>query len=132
MSNEKEYVVSLKRQLYAESKKKKKFQGLFVGSAVALIIILSIIYNRLVLDYAVIDNVKIQRQGNSREILFQFDVVEPGRLDFNYGKAVLTDTKTAQREMEIRWAWEANGDTVIAIRSRKWLFPHWDDKEFVF
>ncbi len=97
-----------------------------------LVIILGVIYNRLVLDYAVIDNVRIQRQNNSRRILFQFYVVEAGRLDFNYEKAILTDIKTVQSEIQFRWEWEAKGNTEIAIHSRKWLFPHWDNKEFVF
>jgi len=64
MSDDKESIVKLKKKLNVESKKKKQYQGLFLGSAVVLIVIISLVYNSLVLDYAVIDNVKIQQQIN--------------------------------------------------------------------
>jgi len=132
MSTDQENIVGLKKELHAESKKKKRYQGLFIVSAIALALFLGMVYDRTVLDYAVIDNVDIQRQGESREVVLRFDVVEPGRLDFTYWTAILSDTTTVQRQAKIRWEWQASGNTEIAIRSRKWFLPYWNTEEIAF
>ena len=124
--------ISLEKKLEEATVAKKRYRFLFLAAFISLIILLGIVYNNIVLDYAVLDNVKINRGGTTNQITFSFDVIEPGRVDFNYGQAVLTDRKQIQQGQGFTWSWEAKGATEISIRSRKLIFPHWDKEEFVF
>lgn len=97
-----------------------------------LAVLLGMIYHTTVLDYAVIDKVTITRTGEAHPVSFQFDVIEPGRIDFHYGQAMLTDRKTVQPGDGFRWQWNAQGPTEVSIRSRQWFFPRWDRETFTF
>ncbi len=124
--------VSLEKKLEEATVAKKRYQSLFLAAFIALVVVLGIVYNNLVLDYAVLDNVKITRVGSGNDVNFSFDVIEAGRVDFNYGQAILTDRKQVQQGMGFHWQWDAKGATEISVRSRKFVFPHWDSEEFTF
>lgn len=123
--------ISLEKKLEEATVAKKRYRSLFVIAFVSLIALAAIVYYYTVLDYAVLSHVQITRkEGN--EINFQYDVVVPGRIDFYYGKAILTDRKTAQKTDGFTWRWQAQGETEIAVRSRKWFLPSWDAEHFSF
>jgi len=125
--------VSLEKKLAEVTVAKKRYRFLFIMAFVALIVLLGIVYKNVVLDYAVLDNIKIKRSDDStNNVAFSFDVIEAGRIDFNYGHAILTDRKQVQQGQGFDWRWEAKGATEVSIRSRKWIFPNWNKEEFVF
>ncbi|MCB1175746.1 MAG: hypothetical protein KDK39_19380 [Leptospiraceae bacterium] len=124
--------ISLEKKLEEATIAKKRYRALFVIAFILLALVLSVVYHTTVLDYAVLDNVTITREMGSDRLVFQFDVVEPGRVDFHHGQAVLTDRKTVGQGEGFHWQWGARGPTEIAIRSRQWLIPHWDRKTFTF
>lgn len=115
--------ISLEKKLEQVTLEKKRYRSLFRLAALGLGLLLFTVYYNLVMDYAVLDNVKIQRQD---------DVLEAGRIDFNYGQAVLTDRKPVKNDEGFNWTWDADGATEVSIRSRKWLLPHWDSELFNF
>ncbi len=94
--------------------------------------VLGSVYHAAVLDYAVLENVTLAREAGSPQIVFQFEVVAPGRVDFHHGQAVLTDRKTVRRGEGFRWGWRAEGPTEIAVRSRRGGLPPWDRETFTF
>ncbi len=124
--------ISLEKRLEEVTVAKKRYRSLFVTALVLLMILFGVIYNNTVLDYAVLDNVKINRVNETNEVIFSFDVVKSGRVDFNYGEAVLTDRKQIEQGEGFNWTWDAKGATEVSIRSRKLIFPHWDKEKFVF
>lgn len=124
--------VSLEKKLEEATVAKKRYRSLFVLASVALVLVLGIVYNNVVLDYAVLDNVTITRQDGTNSVKFQFDVIKPGRIDFNYGQAVLTDRKQVREGDGFNWSWTATGDTEVSVRSRRFIFPHWDSETFNF
>jgi hypothetical protein len=124
--------VSLEKKLEETVIAKKRYHALFVVASVLVVILISWIYNNAVLDYAVLDNVQIEREQNTNNIFFKFDVVKEGRIDFNYGNTVLTDRKQIQIENNFYWNWTAKGETIVSVRSRKFIFPHWDSEKFIF
>jgi hypothetical protein len=73
-----------------------------------------------------IANVKINRSDNTNQMIFSFDVLKEGRVDFNYGIASLTDIKQVAEGDGFNWTWDAQGKTEISIRSRKLVLRHWD------
>lgn len=124
--------ISLEKKLEEVTVAKKRYRSLFVTALVLLVILFGVIYNNTVLDYAVLDNVKINRVNETNEVIFSFDVVKSGRVDFNYGEAVLTDRKQIEQGEGFNWTWGAKGETDVSIRSRKLIFPHWDKDKFIF
>jgi len=124
--------VSLEKKLEEATIAKKRYRSLFILALVSFLGVVGIVYNNTVLDYAVLDNVGIDREEGTNKVHFEYDVVKPGRIDFNYGTAVLTDRKTVQENESFQWTWDAQGPTEIGVRSRKWLLPRWDKKEFDF
>ncbi|MEY4768198.1 MAG: hypothetical protein RL637_837 [Pseudomonadota bacterium] len=124
--------ISLEKKLEQATVAKKRYRLLFVTVFILLLILLGIVYYNLVLDYAVLDHVKINREANSRNIRFSFDVIQSGRIDFNYGQAILTDRKEIQAGQGFQWNWDAKGETEVSIRSRQFIFPHLDKEIFVF
>jgi len=124
--------VSLEKKLEEATVAKKRYRSLFVLASVALVLVLGIVYNNVVLDYAVLDNVTITRQAGTNSVKFQFDVIKPGRIDFNYGQAVLTDRKQVREGDGFNWSWTATRDTEVSVRSRQFIFPHWDSETFNF
>lgn len=124
--------ISLEKKLAEATVAKRRYRLLFIVSAGALLLFSGIVYQRVVLDYAEIDQVRIQRSENSNRIDFTYTIVTPGRLDFHYGQAILTDRKTQTGADGFQWNWRVSGDTTIAIRSRRWLLPRWDRERFRF
>jgi len=111
---------------------KKRYRALFLAVFLLRVGVLGIVYHATVLDYAMLENVTLAREGGSHQIVFQFDVVKPGRVDLHHGQAVLTDRKTVRRGDGFRWGWRAEGPTEIAVRSRRGVLPRWDRETFTF
>jgi uncharacterized protein YegL len=135
MSNDEAFL--LRRRLETTTKElegaavsKKRFGWLALGLLLLLILILGTIYKITVLDYAEIENVKIEQQGNTQKINFAFDVKSSGRLNFCYGETVLVDRKKVGKNQIFHWALDEEGTTEISIRSRNLLFPKWHSKVF--
>jgi len=122
--------VSLEKKLAEATVAKRRYRLLFIVSTVALLLLSGIVYQRVVLDYAEIEQARIQRPENTNRIEFSYEIVTPGRLDFHYGQAILTDRKHQTGADGFQWSWSATGETEIAIRSRRGLFPHWDRERF--
>ena len=75
----------------AESKKaNKKLKIFLIVLTFVLLLLFAFIYQKIVLDYAEIENVQIEQVINSRKIKFKFDVKTAGKLDFYYGKTILS------------------------------------------
>ena len=124
--------VSLEKKLEEVTVAKKRYRSLFIMALILLLVLFGVIYKNMVLDYAVLDNVKIQRVDGTNDVTFSFDVIKEGRVDFKYGEAILTDRKQPKQGDGFKWSWEAQGDTTISIKSRKFIIPHWDKENFVF
>ena len=121
---------ALQKKLETTTQSKKRYRVMFFVSFLALCILLGIIYKRTVLDYATLDNVSIAQTDKPKQLKYSFDVVKPGRLDFNYGKTILTDWRNAKVGDQFTWSWGATGKTTAIIRSRKGLMPKYYIKEF--
>ncbi len=124
--------ISLEKKLEEATVAKRRYRALFVVAFVLLAVLAGSVYHATVLDYAVIDRVTMTRTGENRQVAFAFDVIEPGRLDFHYGPAVLTDRKVMGTGEGFRWQWTATSPTEIAIRSRQWFWPRWHQETFTF
>jgi hypothetical protein len=124
--------ISLEKKLEEATVAKRRYRALFLAVFLLLIGVLGIVYHATVLDYAVLENVTLAREAGSPQIVFQFDVVKPGRVDFHHGQAVLTDRKTVRQDDGFRWGWRAEGPTEIAVRSRRGVLPRWDRETFTF
>lgn len=125
--------ISLEKQIADVTLAKKRYQSFFWLAAGLLALLLAIIYYNSVLDFAVIDNVKIERQPDTNTVVFQYDVIKPGRIDFRFGNnAILSDRQEAHTGEKFQWAWGVSGETVVSIRSRKLVVPHWDNEQFTF
>ena len=125
--------ISLEKKLEEATIAKRRYRASFFVATAAFLIVVGIVYNQTVLEYAVLDQVTMTRQSNQdNRITFKYDVIKPGRIDFIYGQAMLTDYKPVQQHDGFEWSWQAQGATTIQVRSRKWLFPHWDKQTFTF
>ncbi len=122
--------ISLEKKLEEATVAKKRYRLLFLFSFVAFLVVVSIVYNKTILDYAVLDKVSIDRENGTNKVIFKYDVVKSGRIDFVYGNAILTDRKEIQTNEGFQWSWNAKGPTEIKIRSRKGVLPHWDTQKF--
>ncbi len=112
---------------------KKNYRNLFVIVLVLLIILIGLIYKNTVLDYAVLENVKISRVNNTTRVLFEFDVVESGRIDLFYGETVsIIDKRQIGKNDKIHWDWNGKGNTEISLKCRNSFFPQWHIKNFDF
>ena len=125
-------VDALQKKLETTTQSKKRYRVLFFVSFLALCILIGEIYKRTVLDYATLANVSINPTENPKKLKYSFDVVKPGRLDFNYGKTILTDWRNAKVGDQFTWSWGATGKTAAIVRSRKGLMPESYKKEFQF
>ena len=123
---------ALQKKLETTTQAKKRYRVMFIMSFLALCILLGAIYKRTVLDYASLDNVSIAPTDKPKQLKYSFDVVKPGRLDFNYGKTIMTDWRSEKLGDQFTWSWNATGETAAIIRSRKGLFPETYKKEFQF
>lgn len=124
--------ILLKKELKEVKASKKRYRSLFLIATITLLIVLLFLYKYTVLDYAVLENVKIKK-NLSGGITFKFDIVEAGKLDFHYGKAMLVDSFDLETGRKFNWNWTAKGETKISIRSRKFIvLPHWDSEKFKF
>ncbi|MFH0774085.1 MAG: vWA domain-containing protein [bacterium] len=119
------------KELASATGSKKRFKWLALGLLLIFILILAMIYKVAVLDYAEIENVKIEQEGNIQKINFAFDVKTGGRLDYHYGKTVLIDRKKSEKNQIFHWALDKEGETEISIRSRRSIFPKWYSKIFL-
>jgi hypothetical protein len=124
--------ISLEKKLEEATVAKKRYQSLFVTVSILFIAVVGYLFNSMILDYAVLENVSITRDDDTNQVSFEYDVVEPGRIDFNYANAILTDRKEAGTDENFTWSWDAQGLTEISIRSRKSVLPHWDKEHFEF
>ncbi len=124
--------ISLEKKLEEATIAKKRYRSLFLLASISFIVLLGIVYNNIVLDYAVLDNIKINRERGTNNVNFRFDVVKSGRIDFIYGNAILTDRQQVQQGQGFDWNWNSKGKTEISIRSRKFIFPYWTMEEFIF
>ncbi|MBB1126665.1 hypothetical protein [Thiospirillum jenense] len=125
--------ISLEKKLEEATIAKKRYRASFFVATAAFLIVVGVVYNQTVLEYAVLDQVTITRQSNNdNKVSFKYDVIEPGRIDFIYGQAILTDHKPVQQDDGFEWTWSAEGATTIRVRSRQWLLPHWDEQTFEF
>lgn len=113
--------ISLEKKLEEATVAKRRYRALFIVAFLLLAALGGSVYHATVLDYAVIDRVTITRTDQDRQVAFAFDVIEPGRLDFHYGPAVITDRKTVGTHDGFRWQWTATSPTEIAIHSRQWF-----------
>ena len=123
---------ALQKKLETTTQAKKRYRVMFIMSFLALCILLGAIYKRTVLDYASLDNVSIAPTDKPKQLKYSFDVVKPGRLDFNYGKTILTDWRSVKVGDQFTWSWGATGKTAAIVRSRKGLMPESYKKEFQF
>ncbi len=125
-------VDALQKKLETTTQSKKRYRVLFFVCFLALCVLIGEIYKRTVLDYATLANVSINPTENPKKLKYSFDVVKPGRLDFNYGKTIMTDWRIEKAGDQFTWIWNATGKTAAIIRSRKGLFPESYKKEFQF
>ena len=123
---------ALQKKLETTTQAKKRYRVMFIMSFLALCILLGTIYKRTVLDYASLDNVSIAPTDKPKQLKYSFDVVKPGRLDFNYGKTIMTDWRSEKVGDQFTWSWGATGKTAAIVRSRKGLMPESYKKEFQF
>jgi hypothetical protein len=127
-----EYITKLEAKLEQTDKSEKQYKKLFIGAALVILLTFGYTYKTTVLDYAVIENVKLEKDKYGM-VTFYFDVVKEGRLDFNYGEyAMLTDKFEVAKDKSFSLSWSFTGDTEISIRSQKKLLPNWDKKTFRF
>lgn len=124
--------ISLEKELAEATVAKKRYRSLFWIATVAFFLVVGMIYYNTVFVYAVLDNVKIERKNGTQQISFQYEIITPGRIDFYHGNAILSDVKIQKGRDGFQWTWGAEEDTEISIRSRQWLFPHWDRQTFQF
>lgn len=124
--------ISLEKQLEEATVAKKRYRSLFWVVAAAFILVVGIVYYNTVFVYAVLDDVQITREGNSNKVAFKYTIATPGRVDFYYGDAILSDVKEQTGNDGFEWSWGVAGATEISIRSRQWVFPHWDRQTFQF
>ncbi len=123
--------ISLEKELKEAKASKKRYRSLFIVATLLLIFVLSLIYKLTVLDYAVLENVTIEKSYNG--ITFKFDVVEEGKLEFHHGEAVLIDNFDVESNRRFSWNWTATGETEISIRSRNYMvLPYWNSEIFEF
>lgn len=115
----------LEKRLEVATRQKKWFMLIAVVAVVALLLVLAVIYKTTVLDYARITNVVIEQVGNTAQVKFQFDVRKSGKIEYRYGRAVLTDRVKSGDQEEFSWAWGEGGKVKVGIRSRGALLPKW-------
>ena len=123
---------ALQKKLETTTQAKKRYRVLFFVSFLALCILMGAIYKRTVLNYASLENVSIAPTDKPKQLKYSFDVVKPGRLDFYYGKTILTDWRSVKVGDQFTWSWGATGNTAAIVRSRKGLMPESYKKEFQF
>jgi hypothetical protein len=123
--------LNLKIELKKEKTSKKGYKNLFIGTALSFTVVLSYIYKTNVLDYATLENVRIEKADVG--VVFYFDVVKEGRIDFNYGDdAVLTDNFKPEDNKSFRWNWVAHGHADISIRSKNVFLTKQETERFFF
>jgi len=120
------------KELEITTGSKKRFKWFALGLLLMLMVIFALLYKMTVLDYAEIENVKMEQQGNTRWILFTFDVKTGGRLDYHYEKTVMVDRKKSGKDQNFSWAWGENKESEVSIRSRSSIFPKWHRQVFRF
>ena len=126
-----ELELKLKKELKKVKKSKQRYIGLFLSTLMILRSVLTYFYKVNILDYAVLDNIKIKQ--NKKGVIFYFDVVKSGRIDFSYGEtAILSDKFDVEKNKTFGWYWPVYGEIPISIRSQENFLPHWTTRYFDF
>lgn len=132
MSDHSTSIRALEQKLKVASRQKRRFGLIAAVAVVLLLVIIGIIYKRTVLDYARIQNVNINQQGNTPKVEFDYEVVASGKIEYRYGEAVLFDRVEPGEHQSFTWSMGGDGEAEVAIKSRGSFLPEWHTKQITW